>query len=298
MESVRVTVVVPVKNEDELLGRQLDALRRQEMGERPGGGDRGRWEVIVADNGSTDQTMRVALSYHEHMDNLRVVDAGDKPGASHARNVGAELAKGEIIAFCDADDVAEPGWLAGLVDAIDTGYDLVGGPLLTGQINEGPSASRPAPIIDALPSRWDFLPFAYSANMAMRAKLLADLGGFEEAFTCGGEDVDLCWRAQLAGHSVGFAADAKLHYRVRDEPGDIFRQTYRYGLTDPALYRRFRSKGMGRPSPTAALGRWAWLAKHVADLAKPGTKRDWWMLTAGYCAGRIVGSIDERVLAL
>jgi glycosyltransferase involved in cell wall biosynthesis len=62
---------------------------------------------------------------------FRLVDASKTIGPGATRNAGARAAKGELMAFCDADDVVQPGWLAGHMTALATA-DLVGGVSITG----------------------------------------------------------------------------------------------------------------------------------------------------------------------
>src|SRR3546814_18408136 len=74
--------------------------------------------IFVADNGSTDGTQDIVMSYRDRIPNLRLVDASDKRGLAHARNVGAREAAGESIAYCDADDEIAPGWVAAMGAAV------------------------------------------------------------------------------------------------------------------------------------------------------------------------------------
>jgi len=67
------------------------------------------WEVIVSNNGSTDETVAIVEQYQDKLPNLRIVDSSDQRGAAHARNVGALAAAGEALAFCDADDEVPAG---------------------------------------------------------------------------------------------------------------------------------------------------------------------------------------------
>ncbi len=115
---VLVSVVIPVHNVAATLGAQLDALADQDY--------RGDFEVIVADNLSTDRTRDVIASFSSRLPGLRLVKAFEKQGASYARNVGTRAATGDLILGCDGDDVVLGGWVSGLVDALSR-FDIVGG---------------------------------------------------------------------------------------------------------------------------------------------------------------------------
>src|SRR5258708_12899377 len=79
-----LSVVIPCLNAGDVLARQLEALATQAWD--------GTWDVIVADNGSTDETREVAASFDPRLPSLRIVDASDQRGRQHARNVGARVA--------------------------------------------------------------------------------------------------------------------------------------------------------------------------------------------------------------
>jgi glycosyltransferase involved in cell wall biosynthesis len=117
--AVEISVIIPAFNAEETIGDQLRSLSAQTWA--------GEWEVVVADNGSTDDTIARALEFAELLPDLRVVDASQRKGPSHARNVGAEAARGPFLIFLDADDVAQPGWLETMADASRLA-DLIAGP--------------------------------------------------------------------------------------------------------------------------------------------------------------------------
>ena len=96
-----VSVVIATRNRAEMLGRALESLVRQQ---RPPD------EVVVIDNGSTDSTAAMALSFQDQL-NLKLVRE-DRIGIPHARNAGLRHASGDILAFIDDDCEAEPAWLA------------------------------------------------------------------------------------------------------------------------------------------------------------------------------------------
>ena len=95
----RVSIVIPARNEERYIGRTLDAALRQDYGD---------FELIVVDSCSTDDTARVLRDVSERDARIRVVTEDMDRGAGAARNRGIEVARGEYIAFLDADDVYEP----------------------------------------------------------------------------------------------------------------------------------------------------------------------------------------------
>ena len=100
-ETPHLSVIIPARDAGATIGTQLEALAAQQWP--------GRWEVIVADNGSRDDTVARAEAWRDRLPGLRVIDASSVPGASHARNVAAELAAvvGHEIAHVIARHPAE-----------------------------------------------------------------------------------------------------------------------------------------------------------------------------------------------
>jgi glycosyltransferase involved in cell wall biosynthesis len=107
---MKLSVVIPCFNAASTLGTQLEALARQRYNQD--------WEVIIADNGSTDGSLAVAESYKSRLPGLRVVDSSDRRGAAHARNIGALNSTGDHLLYCDADDEVAPGWMAAMAEAL------------------------------------------------------------------------------------------------------------------------------------------------------------------------------------
>jgi glycosyltransferase involved in cell wall biosynthesis len=281
-----ISVVIPALNAADTLPAQLEALRGQTYG--------GKWELIIADNGSTDGTPDLARTWADRIPELRVVDASDRKGQAHARNVGAAAARGDFIAFCDADDVATPDWLEAMAEAAGSS-DVVAGTLDHDSLNEPlVRAWRSAQPREESPEDQVFLPWAESANLGVRASVFRELGGFNEGYPHS-EDVEFSWRAQLASYLFRFAPGAVVKYRHRSTLRQLVRQQYAYGVNSAKLYRDFRSRGMPRSPVNRALRVWGRVLIHlVVDL--PSRKR-WgeWLRKAAYRWGRLRGSIRYRV---
>jgi glycosyltransferase involved in cell wall biosynthesis len=189
-EPALVSVVIPVRDAASTLREQLVALAAQTYS--------GAWEIVLADNGSTDATTDIARSWSEDGVELRIVDASERPGSSFARNRGAAEARGAFIAFCDADDVVAPGWLEAMV-AEAREYDAVTGPQ-DASINSPRVQQWRPPRPTTLP-RSAFLPYAPSSNLGVWADVYARTGGFDEDYPQA-HDVEWSWRAQLAGYTM------------------------------------------------------------------------------------------------
>lgn len=278
-----VSVIIPARNAAKTLSEQLASLANQSY--------RGKWEVIVADNGSTDATRSVAEKWSTSLPDLRVIDAGSVPGSSGARNAGAAAARGELLAFCDADDTVCAEWLASLVDAA-LENDIVTGTQDDAVLNKSFVRTWRSPRTPGLPRAGGFLPFAPSCNLAVWADVFRAVGGFDPAFPQA-HDVEWSWRAQLAGFRLGFAPGALVHYRYRTRPGAILRQAYRTGFDAVRLQRRFAAAGLEPPPLSRLLRRWAWVVARTYLLASP-RRRGLWLRRFGEASGHLIASVRLR----
>jgi glycosyltransferase involved in cell wall biosynthesis len=106
VSDVRVSVVVPAHNAEAYLGGALDALATQDYPEV---------EVVVVDDGSTDGTAEVARRHHGV-----VLVQQENAGPSAARNAGIERSHGDLVTFCDADDLFRPYKVSAQADYLKT----------------------------------------------------------------------------------------------------------------------------------------------------------------------------------
>jgi len=113
---LKFSVIIPCFNAADTIAVQLEALAGQRWSEP--------WEVIISDNGSTDESLKIVERYKERLPNLHVVNSSDRQGAAHARNVATLAATGDAFLFCDADDEVAPGWLSVMAEAVSM-HDFV-----------------------------------------------------------------------------------------------------------------------------------------------------------------------------
>jgi glycosyltransferase involved in cell wall biosynthesis len=284
-----ISVVLPMRNEEAHVARQLSALARQTYA--------GPWEVVVVDNGSSDGSRQVVDAWRERVPGLRVVDASGMVGLNHARNRGAEAAQGDLLAFADADDEAVPEWLESLATAA-ADADIVGGALDGDALNDG-MVARSIPRGDRhdLPLAYGFLPFVPGGNCAVWASLARDLWWNEE-FAVGGSDIEFSWRAHLAGARLGFAPGAVMRRRNPTTLRAMGSKYFGYGRAGAMVYREFRSLGMDPPPLGDAARAWAWLVRGAPRAALSPKFRARWLRLAASRAGRVAGSLEQRVLYL
>lgn len=274
-----ISVVLPVRNGLPWLDGQLQALADQHCPEE--------WELVIADNGSTDGSVELTEKWAERCLAIRPIDASARRGPAAARNVGVQAATGDRLAFCDADDVVYPGWLAGCIRALARS-DSAGGYFDFSSLNGRPAA----PPIPAATTQLGFLPAGLAANLAVRRDVFEDLGGFAEELLVG-EDIDFCWRLQLRGYRFVTAPDAVVAKRGPADFRQMFHRAVDYGRSGAVLYRRHKAAGARRDLRGAAKS-WAWVLASAPRLTRSDS-RIAWARTAGTRVGRLSGSVRERV---
>ena len=182
--SSQVSVVIATKDRARLLGETLDALIAQQW-------PRDRYEIRVADNGSTDNTKHVIESAARRRGAPPIVYRYvATPGKSHAVNALFDDVTADVIALTDDDVTAEPGWLSAMAKAFDeTGADFVAGRILPRwETDPPPWLSAPLHGVLAVPDNGetrltlgpdgdgkDVIPIG--ANMAVRTSVVRRVGG-------------------------------------------------------------------------------------------------------------------------
>src|SRR5262249_26996329 len=178
----RVSVVVCSYNGEATLGQCLRSLLALDYPD---------YEVIVVDDGSTDDTRAVLTRFPR----VRVVHQPNR-GLGVARNVGLREATGTVVAYTDSDCFADPDWLTHLVYQLQRCWAAaVGGPNLTpddGWLAACVAASpgQPTHVLES-DQVAEHIP---GCNMAFRRKALEAINGFDPCYHTAGDDVELCWR--------------------------------------------------------------------------------------------------------
>lgn len=288
--NIRLSVIIPCYNAAETIEAQLEAFA-EECWEEP-------WELLIADNGSTDDTLEIVNRHQEHMPHLRIVDGSHRRGQAHARNCGVREAHGDLLAFCDADDVIAPGWVAAMGRAL-INSEFVACRFDVEKLNAPwVRASRNNPQGRGVQKYTNppYLNHAAAAGLGIRRSLHEAVGGFDETVPVL-DDTDYCWRVQLSGAELTFVSDAVIHYRYRSSLHGIYAQAKAYGMSNVLLYKKFRPRGMPRLSWKSGVKGWFRLATSVPTRMRSKEGRAHWLRQLGWRVGRLHGCIKYRVFA-
>jgi glycosyltransferase involved in cell wall biosynthesis len=216
-------------------------------------------EIIVVDDGSSDETADIAMRHPT----ARLIQKPRREGLAAARNEGFAVARGELVAYLDSDAYPTPEWpyyLALGLDAPDVGG--TGGPSLPPP--DDPSgahvvARSPGGPVHVLTSddRAEHIP---GCNMAFWKIVLTEVGGFDPVYTAAGDDVDLCWKVLDRNWKIGFHPAAVVWHHRRSGLRAYLRQQRIYGLSEALVEAR-------HPARFTAAGTARWRGRIYNSLA-------------------------------
>ncbi|QIM21330.1 glycosyltransferase [Phycicoccus sp. HDW14] len=281
------SVVIPTYNGAATIGEQLAALADQTMTEP--------FEVVVADNGSTDGLAAVLDEWRERLPLLRRVDASRARGVSVARNEGIRAAASDRLLICDADDVVDRDWVRALSSALDE-HAFVGGAFETETLSGRSAAWVPVPTrSDGLLEIWG-VAYPIGCNTGFRREVFDAVGGYDEGYPPGAEEIDFAWRARLQGYAAAYVPDALHHYRIRTDLRGVLRQQRNSGRGVVALYERFHPEGVRTLSLRRRLHHEALLVARF-PWRGPSPERRRWMSLLAFEAGKLAEATARRVRA-
>lgn len=216
-----VSIIIPVYNGEKTIVRCVESLLRQDY-------PRERYEIIVVDNFSKDRTAELLQSYAVGS-RIRVLSETQILNAEGARNTGIRAAKGDILAFTDADCVAEPNWLSELVCGHeDPRVGSFIGEILPLEPHTVIERYRGVVFLSQRKDEGKVVPGCRTGNCAFRRTMLDEVGLFDVSAVAGA-DFGLFWRGHRQGwkHIVNY--DAVIYHKNYSTLGELWRQSLRYG---------------------------------------------------------------------
>lgn len=227
-----ISVIVPAYNAEKELPGCLNALKNQSLPLD---------EIIVVDDGSTDQTVQVA---NQHK--VKVIRQANQ-GPATARNAGVAAAKGDLILFTDSDCQPEQTWVERMVKPFgDPRVQSVKGSYKTRQ--SAPAARLVQCEFEEryqLLKKSEWIDFVDAHSAAFLKKSFVEIGGFDPGFPkANNEDVDLSYRLAAAGKKMVFAPDAVVYHQHPDTFSKYFRLKIGRGYWRMIVYRHHPGKAV------------------------------------------------------
>ena len=240
-----ISVVIPHLNQPELLSRCLASITAGSLQPK---------EILVVDNGSSVMPHDICAQ----VENVTLLHE-ETPGPGPARNLGVAHASGDVLAFIDADCLADPEWLAVAARIMmDPAAEILGGDVRIAYSDPGNLT-----MIEAYESIYAYRMDRYIAregftgtgNLVVRRRVLDDVGPFAGLSVA--EDRDWGQRATQAGHTIRYVPDMKVYHPARRDFAELRQKWDRHIAHDFLGVRHSNSK------------RLKWFAKAVAMVASP-----------------------------
>lgn len=223
---MNITVILCTYNRCELLSTALDSVAVSILP------DSVKWEVLVVDNNSSDQTREVVESYRRQYPGRFQYLLESQQGKSHALNAGIAKAKGDVLAFIDDDVTVEPMWLQNLTAPLQNGeWSGSGGRIFPKWTcappnwlqAEGWTVTGPLAPFDRGSVRFALAESPVGTNMAFQKSAFKKYGGFRtDLGPCPGseirsEDSEFCRRLLTAGERICYEPSAVVYHSVAKE---------------------------------------------------------------------------------
>jgi len=228
-----VSVIVPTYRRGGALRTCLEALTRQDY-------ERGRYEVLVVDDGGGEAADAVRATGGGRGEVTLLSSTNQGPAA--ARNRGAEVAAGDLLAFTDDDCVPRPSWLRCLARCCSPTSGVGAGGRTLNACPGDPRAQVAQMIVDAAYTHANTHPsgayFFAANNLMLPTAAFAQIGGFDPSFRTS-EDRDICARWREAGLRLAFAADAVVLHAHTLTTSEFWRVHFAYGR---GAYRFHRAR--------------------------------------------------------
>jgi GT2 family glycosyltransferase len=242
---VLVSVIIPARNAARTLPDTLEALEQQTL-------PREGYELIVVDDRSTDDTRALVRA-----SNLaRLVEMPRRGGSYAARNLGLDHARGEVLAFTDADCHPMDDWLQrGVSDLDEHAADLLGG-YIDLPLRPHPSVTELLDVCYYLDqARFAQMGFAATANLFVRRAVFDRVGPFDGTLTSNG-DREFCLRATAHGFTFAYSPRTVIVHPPRTRAREAVEKSFRLGIGRAQTGRRNGAEGRGQAKrSTSGLGR-------------------------------------------
>ena len=232
----KVSVIIPVRDQPEDIAECLQSLTQLNYPED-------RLEVLVVDDGSLHSLAGVTEPFK-----VNLIRLAESQGAAEGRNIGARNARGDILAFLDADCIAEKDWLRELIpffqaEGVGAAGGFVAGYYRERYLDRYEEVASPLNmgqrLIFELDDRSTF--YVPTCNLLVDRHVFNETGGFKRGLHLG-EDVDFCWRMRRLGYNLLYVPSGRVAHKHRRRLPEMLKRRSQYGTSEAGLYRAHPDK--------------------------------------------------------
>jgi len=217
MEKPLISIIIPAFNSEKTIKRCLDSIQLQTL-------PRKNFEIIVVDDGSTDNTVRIAKEF-----GVEKTIVSKHVSGPNARNLGAKQAKGDLLAFLDSDCEAKPNWLEVIKKELKNS-NAIAGSILNGNNNLISWSEYLLEFSDFDPNlKRSFRKFAAASNNAYEKNIFLNVGGFEPKISYS-EDVLLGKALKKTGNMITFVPAMQVYHYGRTTLKPFLQNMERFGI--------------------------------------------------------------------
>ncbi len=282
MSDIDLTVVVTTYNRADLIDETMAALADQRW--------EGDWDVLVVDNGSTDETAHLAEAWFPKLPVPgRLIVADRLSRVSYARNVAVASTTASNVAFVDDDDLVGDGWVAAVGNALEE-HQFVASRMDFSRLNPSQFADTAHFQTKRLGKHFG-ADVVDSAGSGISTELWRSVGGNDESLK-NGEDTEFALRVAALGVQPQFCSEAVYHARLRSCWRPAFRRGLGRGRAEVQIFERHgETFAVRADNPVKAFARWVRLLLRSHWLLEPG-RRVVWAENAGRRLGRLHASLS------
>ena len=283
-----VSIVVPAYNAEESIEACVESLVNQQYPQN-------KIEIVVVDNRSTDQTQ---ARLHHFGQNIRIVQERNR-GAAAARNSGIRNTNSNILAFMDADCVADSLWLYHLIRPLTSPEVGLTAGFVTATKPDHPIQKFGMKIHNTGQAITGLnIPYAAGANIAARRNVLEEVSFYNEKCRFG-QDVDISWRILQKGYELIYVPDAVVYHNHEETLKGLFTEGFHHGLAGihtSKLHRTYLKKLGHKRNQFSSTKRMFCALQGVTRRYSRQSNTCIFAHEAGKTLGKLAGSFKHRYL--
>jgi glycosyltransferase involved in cell wall biosynthesis len=195
-----ISVIIPVYNAEKYIDNLLHSLMNQDF-------PKNNFEIIIVNDGSTDNTCSQLLRWKKEIPNFNIISISNS-GPGIARNKGVEIAKGEIIAFTDADCIPPLDWLKRIYEEFEKNPEIC---IVYGAVSSN-IRGKLLPFFISFEIKGEYIS---PSNMAIKKEYFISLKGFDASFSYLAEDWEFTYRVKKKGVKIKFCENIKVYHPHR-----------------------------------------------------------------------------------